>query len=193
MAFPLYLTAVWLAWVLVRQTSANTVMVIGTGSVLIALALWLYGRPTRGRISLVFATLALFAALALLRLPALTPTSRSATSSEAGHEAWSPERVASLRAEGRTVFVDFTADWCITCKVNERGALASDTVREAFASQNVATLVADWTHADPAITAELARFGRNGVPLYLVYPQGGEPRVLPQVLTAGIVVDALKP
>ena len=89
--------------------------------------------------------------------------------------------------------MDFTADWCITCKVNERGALAGERVREAFAAADVAVLVADWTNADPVITKGLAEFGRNGVPLYLVYPKGGEPRVLPQVLTPQIVLDALKP
>ena len=194
MAFPLYLTAVWLAWVLVRQTSSNAVMVIGTGAVLVAFALWLYGRPERGRFSMALAVVAILGALALLRLPALdNDATAPKAQQEASHEAWSTERVAALRAEGKTVFVDFTADWCITCKANERGALASTAVREAFAAEGVVTLVGDWTRADPAITAELARFGRNGVPLYLVYPKGGEPRVLPQVLTPSMVTDALKP
>jgi thiol:disulfide interchange protein len=100
--------------------------------------------------------------------------------------------VAELRAAGRTVFVNFTADWCITCKANERIALNSTRVQEAMRQRNVAWLTADWTREDPAITAELARFGRNGVPLYLVYVQGGEPTVLPQLLTPDLIIEALQ-
>jgi thiol:disulfide interchange protein len=109
-----------------------------------------------------------------------------------GHEAWSSARVAELRAEGRTIFVNFTADWCITCKANERIALGSSRVLEAMRDKNVAWLTADWTREDPAITAELARFGRNGVPLYLVYVRGDEPRVLPQLLTPDLIIEALQ-
>ena len=97
------------------------------------------------------------------------------------------------RAEGRTVFVDFTADWCITCKLNERVALASADVRKAFAERKVAWLVGDWTREDPLITRTLERFGRNGVPLYLVYKGAAEAAVLPQLLTPSIVIAALPP
>ncbi len=197
MAFPLYLTAAWLLWVLTRQTGADALGLVLVGCVAVAFSVWLFGRSPRGLFATVLAVAALVAALAILASPLVNPgnTAPAAQGSAGLHnsEPWSNERVAALRAEGKTIFVDFTADWCITCKVNERGALASETVRSAFAEQDVVTLVADWTRADPTITAALAAFGRNGVPLYLVYPQGGEPRVLPQVLTPGIVVDALKP
>ncbi|MES2685010.1 MAG: protein-disulfide reductase DsbD domain-containing protein [Pseudomonadota bacterium] len=193
MAFPLYLTAAWLLWVLTRQAGADALGLVLVGCVAISFGLWLWGRPSRSRFATVLAAVALLAALAVLASPLLKPGEHKATAETADHEAWSEARVAALRAEGKTIFVDFTADWCITCKVNERGALASAAVKTAFAEQGVVSLVADWTTSDPEITKALATFGRNGVPLYLVYPQGGEPRVLPQVLTPSIVVDALKP
>lgn len=191
MAFPLYLTAAWLLWVLTRQAGADALGLVLIGCVAVAFALWLLGRQPRGALATAFAGLALIAAAATLVSPVLKGGATAPLA--ANQEAWSAARVAALRAEGTTVFVDFTADWCITCKLNERGVLASAAVQEAFAEQGVVTLVADWTRSDPAITEALAAFGRNGVPLYLVYPQGGEPRVLPQVLTTGFVLDALKP
>ncbi|MBR0673176.1 thioredoxin family protein, partial [Neoroseomonas soli] len=109
-----------------------------------------------------------------------------------GAEAWSESRVAALRAEGHAVFVNATAAWCITCQVNERVALRSEAVRAAFAARSVAYLKADWTGGDPAIGALLRAHGRDGVPLYLLYPAGGgAPEVLPQILTEGIVLRAL--
>ncbi len=195
MAFPLYLTAAWLLWVLTRQAGADALGLVLAGCVAVAFALWLLGRSPRSWLTTSLAALALLAALAALASPLLKAGAAAGGSAvlATGHEAWSAARVAALRAEGKTIFVDFTADWCITCKVNERGALGSDAVKTAFAEQGVVSLVADWTRSDPEITKALASFGRNGVPLYLVYPRGGEPRVLPQVLTASIVVDALKP
>lgn len=104
-------------------------------------------------------------------------------------KAWSPEAVSESRAEGATVFVDFTASWCLSCQVNERVVLARPEVKAALA-KGVA-LKADWTARDPAIAAELARHGRSGVPLYIVYPKGGEAVILPELLTPGLVLDAL--
>ena len=97
-----------------------------------------------------------------------------------------------LTGQGHPVFVNFTAAWCITCKVNERVALATENTRRLFAAHAVVPLVADWTRRDPAITRQLERYGRSGVPLYLLYPPGGEPRVLPQLLTEGIVAAAVE-
>ncbi len=192
MAFPLYLTAAWLLWVLTRQAGADALGLVLIGCVAIAFAVWLLGRQPRGALTTVFAALALIAAAAVLASPFLKANAAAAPL-PAHHEPWSSERVSALRAEHRSIFVDFTADWCITCKVNERGTLASDAVQQAFAEQGVVTLVADWTKGDPLITAALAQFGRNGVPLYLVYPNGGEPRVLEQILTQGQILNALKP
>ncbi len=186
MAFPLYLTAVWLLWVLTRQSDAQMLARVLVGVVLIAFALWLW--RSRGVLASILKLAALAGALALV-FTASTPL--PAQRPAAGAEPWSAARVAELRAEGRTVFVDFTADWCITCKLNERATLNSARVQEAMLTRDVITLVADWTRADPDITAELARFGRNGVPLYLLYVNGGEPRVLPQILSPDSLIEAL--
>ena len=107
-------------------------------------------------------------------------------------EPWSPERVAELRAAGKPVFVDFTAAWCVTCQVNERVALNTAEVADAFKRTGAVYLKADWTNRDPAIAKALADEGRVGVPLYLVYGVGGgPPKVLPQLLTPGLVAQAL--
>ena len=100
-------------------------------------------------------------------------------------EPFSEQRLATLLSERRPVFVYFTADWCVTCKVNEKGALARDDVSKAFAARNVAVLVGDWTRGDPAITRFLESQGRSGVPLYLYYAPGKPVQVLPQLLTVG--------
>jgi thiol:disulfide interchange protein DsbD len=107
-------------------------------------------------------------------------------------QAYTPVRLAELRARGEPVFVNYTAAWCVSCQVNDRVALATPRVAEAFRRQGVAYLKADWTLRDPTIAADLARFGRAGVPLYLVYPAGGgTPVVLPAILTEGVVLKAL--
>jgi thiol:disulfide interchange protein DsbD len=115
-------------------------------------------------------------------------------SSEAARDwaAWSPDAVSDARVAGRTIFVDFTAAWCISCQVNKKLVLESESVRQAFADKEVLLLRADWTRQDPTITAALAEFGRNGVPLYLVYrPKHDTAQVLPELLTANVVIDAL--
>jgi thiol:disulfide interchange protein DsbD len=107
-------------------------------------------------------------------------------------EPWSPERVAALRAAGRPVFVDFTAAWCVTCQVNEQVAINTAEAIKAFQRTGAVYLKADWTNRNAAIAKALADQGRVGVPLYLVYaPGGGAPKVLPQLLTPGMVAQAL--
>jgi thiol:disulfide interchange protein DsbD len=117
--------------------------------------------------------------------------SRPASTTESAEwQPWSPERVAELQKQGRPVFIDFTADWCLNCKYNERFVLDTKPVKKAL--QNVVKLRADWTKGDPAITSELKRIGRAGVPAYVVYPaKGGEPKVLPEILTQNSVLTAL--
>jgi thiol:disulfide interchange protein DsbD len=193
MAYPLYLSVVWLVWVLAHQTSVDGAGVVLVGLVLIAFALWLWNR--RGWLPKLLQYGALAAAVLLLAHPLLRqPAVKTAQATAAGHvEAYSESRLGQLRAQGRTVFVDFTADWCITCKVNEHAVLDAQRVQESFSARNVATLVGDWTRSDPAITAVLEKFGRSGVPLYLVYVNGGEPKMLPQILTPDTVISALNP
>ncbi|HEX4095524.1 MAG TPA: thioredoxin family protein, partial [Caulobacteraceae bacterium] len=122
------------------------------------------------------------------------PAASAASASSAGlpEEPYSADRLAALQAQGRPVFVDFTAAWCITCQVNEKTALTSQKVLDAFSRTHAVYLKADWTRSDPAITQALSAHGRAGVPLYLVYGKGGgDPATLPQILTSGTVVAAL--
>ncbi len=193
LAFPMYGAAAWLVWVLAEQAGPSAVLMVLAGGVLIGFGAWAWGiaQGSGGRLGRLAGAAALAAALALLPLvQGATPA--VARGAEAGHEPWSEARVAALRAEGRPVFVNLTAAWCITCKVNERMALATEGVQRAFADRNVAYLVGDWTRGDAAITALLRAHQRDGVPLYLFYPAGGgAPVVLPQILTEGIVLQAM--
>ena len=199
-AFPLLATAAWLIWVLAQQTDADAVLRVLIALTLLAIAAWILGRwnplaiSWRARVisRSVAAAFALGAvALAVPRAPA---AGRGAPPSAAvSWEPYTARRLAELRRAGRLVFVDFTAAWCLTCKVNERVALGSRTVQERLRQLDVATLRADWTTGDPEITQALAAFGRNSVPLYVLYhgDPGLPPTVLPTLLTPSIVLDAL--
>jgi len=199
LAFPMYGAALWLAWVYGRQTADALALLFGAG-LMLALALWLWGRsqaaPGKGRLASIAAALSLLAALGLGVLAARAApasTDGSASSAHLPSQPWSEPAVQSALAEGRPVLVNFTADWCVTCKINEGAALSSSRTAEAMQAANAVYLVGDWTRRDDAITAELQRHGRSGVPLYLLYTPGrSEPRILPQLLTEGTVVDALK-
>ena len=199
LAFPMYGAALWLAWVYGRQTADALALLFNAG-LMLALALWLYGRSQTasgtGRLAGIAAALSLIAALGLGVLAArAAPASTDAAPSSAHlpSRPWSAAVVQAARAAGRPVLVNFTADWCVTCKINEGAALSSSRTAEAMQAANAVYLVGDWTRRDDAITAELQRHGRSGVPLYLLYAPGqAEPRVLPQLLTEGTVVDALK-
>jgi thiol:disulfide interchange protein DsbD len=199
LAFPMYGAALWLAWVYGRQTADALALLFGAG-LMLALALWLWGRsqaaPGKGRLAAIAAALSLIAALCLGFLAArAAPASgeRAASSAHLPSQPWSEQAVQSALAEGRPVLVNFTADWCVTCKINEGAALSSPRTAEAMQAANAVYLVGDWTRRDDAITGELQRHGRSGVPLYLLYAPGRTgPRILPQLLTEGTVVDALK-
>lgn len=198
LSVPMFLAAAWLAWVYLRLAGREPALaLLGVAATLIALA-WFWGhRQRRGQRAdwiMVAAALLLVASPAIGLINGRTggrvgpeAPARMAT------EAWSPARLAALRAEGRPVFVNFTADWCVTCKLNERVALSDRKVAEAFARTGAVHLTADWTARDADIAQALAAQGRSGVPLYLLYPaNGGEPVVLPQLLTAGAVARALE-
>jgi thiol:disulfide interchange protein len=205
LAFPAYGTAVWLMYVLIQQTGALGATAVLAGLVLIALAAWLYNAvclsegPGR-RWGVGLSALAAAAAVALVFVIDDGGSSQASPSTATEGVDWQPfsqARLDALRAEGRRVFIDFTAAWCITCKVNERIALADRAVVMAFADRGIAALRADWTRQDAAITRILAANGRAGVPLYLYYPaptasgQSKPPIILPQLLTATLVLDEL--
>jgi thiol:disulfide interchange protein len=187
LAFPLYATAIWLLWVSGRQTSVTSMTILLCGMLVLALGLWLWRYRPWGRI---LAVAAILAALLIIPSTALDPPTADST---AAAEGFSEEQLEQLLKQGKPVLVNVTADWCITCIANERTTLGSDTVKQAMAEKGVEYLVVDWTNYDAHIANFLARFNRNGVPLYLVYSGriGEQPVILPQLLTPGVVIDAL--
>jgi thiol:disulfide interchange protein DsbD len=197
MAFPMLATVVWLAWVLGQQTGIDGVAGLLAVLVALAFALWAWGRIDSGRVAR-----AAWSACGALLLGAVLawalPTwheAKAASPSPAADQRWQPwsaARVAALNAEGRTVFVDFTAAWCVTCQVNKRTTLGDTAVLADLDARQVALLRADWTRRDAAISAELARLGRNGVPVYAIYKPGqAGPMLLPELLSPQVVRDAL--
>ncbi|HYE44505.1 MAG TPA: thioredoxin family protein [Caulobacter sp.] len=199
LAFPMYGAVAWLVWVLSQQTDAGGMAAALAALVLGAFAFWLWGLTQGsdgGRLAKAAALLLILAAaaLAVLAPKAAAPdSSPGASAADLPYEAWSPERLAALRAEGRPVLVNFTAAWCVSCQVNERLALSTGEVAATLKATGAVYLKGDWTKRDPVIAAALAEHGRAGVPLYLVYAPGAEkPRVLPQLLTSGLVVQALE-
>ncbi|WP_428484416.1 protein-disulfide reductase DsbD family protein [Rhodopila sp.] len=197
LAFPMYGAAAWLLWVISQEAGSTGVLVTAAGAVLVGFAAWLFGASQTGslrmrRIAQVTAAAAvLTAALGLNGLGPMAPEG-SAPVAGAG-ERFTPSRLAELRAQGRPVFVNMTAAWCVTCLVNERVAISTGPVEQAFAAGDVAYLKGDWTRQDPAITAFLRQNGRDGVPLYVFFPAGGgQPEVLPQILTENTVLRLLR-
>ena len=216
LAFPMYASAAWLAWVLTQQAGPDALARLLFAAVFVGLAAWAWGRyatPAAGSLPTAIGIAAASLSVALMLLWALggegagrttsdadadgrsgsSPSALSAVTPDRPWQAWSDERVLDALAQGRPVFVDFTAAWCVTCQANKQLALERQPVIDAFARRKVVTLRADWTQRDPAIAAALARHGRNGVPLYLVYhPGSAQPAVLPELLTVAIVLDALR-
>jgi thiol:disulfide interchange protein DsbD len=195
LAFPMYLTAVWLLWVLGQQRGIDAVALALGGLVLLALAAWWLSR-LRFRAAPLQRVLAiavlLRAAWPLAMLARMPPPAAGAAAVAEGVVPWSPQKLAELRDQGRVVFVDMTADWCVTCKANEKAVLARAPFRDAMRAADAVFMQGDWTSVDPRITEFLQAHGAVGVPFYIVYPAGGgDGEVLPTVLTDGIVVDAL--
>ena len=190
LAFPLYLTAVWLLWVLGRQAGIDASMIVAAGAVAIAFGCWLLNRSASGAWQWVRRSLIAAAWIGALVLPWQMigqPTESSRW------QAYSPERLQQLRASGAPVFINLTADWCLTCLANERLTLHTEEVEQAFDDYQVVTLKGDWTNRDPQITALLAEYGRSGVPLYLWFPANGEGKaeILPQLLTPGRLIEVI--
>ncbi|WP_232328648.1 protein-disulfide reductase DsbD family protein [Sphingomonas horti] len=190
---PMFLTALALAWILGRQAGVDGMALGLTAAMVLGLALWWVGRSQgRGAAWVPLAPAVLIALEVMLLLPVAAAGSAQAPLQGAlKTEPFSEGRLAALQQEGRPVFAYFTADWCVTCKVNERGALQRQQVAKAFAARQVAVLVGDWTRGDPAIGRFLEKHGRSGVPLYLYYAPGKPAEILPQVLTPSRLVSML--
>ena len=191
MAFPLYGTVAYLVWVLAGQVSENGLLGALFGLTTISMAVWLYGRYTRPGTGVLPARLGRIGGVALLLIGVNLGWPRAVAPTDIVWEPWSAARVAQLRAAGQPVYTDFTARWCATCQANKKVVFSSAELKRYFHEHRVATLKADWTNADPLITAELAKWHRSAVPFNLVYPAGTlEPKVLPEILTPGIVLKA---
>jgi thiol:disulfide interchange protein DsbD len=199
---PIFATVIWLAWVLAQAYGSAMLAVLLTILLLLAIAGWFLGRWPAKRWAATVAGLILIVAVVagiaapkeLPVIPYSSPSQSTALGSAIGAvwQPWSSDAVQHALAAGQPVFVDFTASWCLSCQVNERVALDRPEVQAAFAKANVALFRADWTREDPAITQALTSLGRSGVPVYALYTPGqADPQLLPQVLTPGIVMDAV--
>jgi thiol:disulfide interchange protein DsbD len=194
LAFPMYLTAAWLVWVLAHQRGADAVGLVLVAAVLLAMTLWWFERSrSHGVPSKAFVVvLALLMALPLYRLAQLPAAKSAGETQNAGVVAYTPERLAELRAANTPVFVDMTADWCITCKANERAVLDTPEFRALLQRTGAVYMVGDWTDVNPTIETFLQQYHSPGVPLYVVFSKnGGAGKQLPNVLTASIVEKAL--
>jgi len=199
-AVPIFATAIWLAWVLVRAYGADMLLVLLPCFLLLAIAGWFLGRWPAKRWAEVIAGAVVLAVIGIsVFAPRRVEGDTASVSSQAtdagsaeGWQPWSADAVRAAQSMGRPVLVDFTASWCLSCQVNERVALRQPSVQKALQDANVVTLKADWTRGDDAITQTLASMGRSGVPAYALYVPGEKsPRLLPEALTPGIVIDAV--
>lgn len=209
MAFPLYLTAIWLLWVFSRQTGNDALALLLVAMVFTTMAFWAWNKLSAARllsqgtgvwkiVTLLLAVCSItgiyFASTSAKQVDAVGSSLVQSDErlSQAGEfSAYSPEVLQAALDAGQTVLVNMTADWCITCKVNERTALKTKPVLARFADEDVTYIKGDWTNSDPSITQYLESFKRNGVPLYVVYKPGQEPKVLPQILTANLILDEI--
>jgi thiol:disulfide interchange protein DsbD len=197
MGFLMLLTVLWLTWVFSGQTSSFAVIVLLAAYFVIGVAAWIWGQwgtpASSGRARKISFALALILIVFSGKM-AYTASTLASTETEIiaanDWEPFSPERVQELRAKGVPVFIDFTAKWCLICQTNHL-ALSSQKVMDKMNAKGVVKMKADWTKNDPVITAELKKWGRSGVPLYLYYEKDDTPAVLPQVLTPDLIVDAL--
>lgn len=208
LAFPMYLSALFFLWVLGNQVGVMGMSLVLAICVLMAFAAWLYQRrfsfgPIFRTMSAATAALVLLAAVYALQTPFLSPQAPAVAELEIGADGepvnaefipFSSIGVAELRAAGRPVFVNMTADWCITCLANEQTSLSTDRVKQVMADNDITYMKGDWTNEDPEITAVLEQFNRPSVPLYVLYPGdvNAEPIILPQILTPGILTEAFE-
>jgi thiol:disulfide interchange protein DsbD len=194
---PIFATVIWLAWVLAQAYGAAVLAALLVCLLLLAVAGWFLGRWPAQRWATVIAAAILLCVIGISayapgKLAAAPEVQTTGQQTQQQWEPWSQDAVSKYQAQGRPVLVDFTASWCLSCQVNERMALSQPAVKQALQSANVALLKADWTRHDEAITQALAALDRSGVPAYALYVPGqSEPQMLPEVLTPGIVLDAV--
>jgi thiol:disulfide interchange protein DsbD len=205
LAFPMFGTLIWILWVLGNQVGTDGVIRCLAGLFLISLGVWMFERSSRGRghknrtawirAAAAAVTLAgVIGAFSQNPVSVSQVASQGSAHSDALWEPFSEVRIRELRREGRPLFVNFTAAWCITCQVNKTLVLDRREVLDAFTRNNVALMKADWTNRDDAITRSLARYGRRGVPVYVLYGggTGSDPILLPEILTVNLVIEALE-
>jgi thiol:disulfide interchange protein/DsbC/DsbD-like thiol-disulfide interchange protein len=205
MGFPLLATLLWLLYVLGNQKGLEGVIWAGSFLLCLALACWIYGAfcgPLSSGKTRIVSIVLIFLIVGwggkyFLAGKFAASQRVESVGNDAGGIAWQPfseKALAALLAEGKPVFLDFTADWCISCKYNERIAINVPAVRELIAAKGIVPVKADWTNANPEITAALKKFGRVGVPFYVIYPAGRpeDPITLPEILTENIVLDGLR-
>jgi thiol:disulfide interchange protein len=190
LSIPMWLTAVALAWVLGKEAGVNGMALGLLTSLGAAIVFWVAGRRQARGLGFGAVAVMLLVVIAGAGAWLIHVQPAEASVAAAGEEKFSEARLAQLRAQGRPVFAYFTADWCLTCKVNERVAIDTDAVHASFKAKNVAVLVGDWTNGDPVLGRFIEAHNRAGVPLYLYYPAGGgEPRILPQVLSPSLLEE----
>jgi thiol:disulfide interchange protein DsbD len=194
MAFPMFATVVWLVWVLGQQSGVDGAAALL--ALLLAMSALIWALRLRGRTRWVLSASVLLLSAGLLwhAVPLITteaPVASAQADEKALWQPWSAERVQAAQTQGRPVFVDFTAAWCVTCQVNKRATLSQPEVLAAFEKNRVQLLRADWTRQDPAITQALHALGRSGVPVYVLYAPGRPPVVMTELLTRSEIMDAL--
>jgi thiol:disulfide interchange protein DsbD len=201
MGFPLLATNLWLLWVIQNQRGVEAVLLLLMLFLMLAFFAWVYGSLAARAHALVLLLVLLLAGGATIAVARMiqrvSPVYEGVHSPTLNGLSWTPftpQALASLRAEGKPVLVDFTASWCLTCQFNERTAIDVPAVRQLLQQKGIVAMKGDWTNSDPAITEVLKSFGRVGVPLVVFYPEGKEsaPIVLPELLTERIVLEALK-
>jgi thiol:disulfide interchange protein DsbD len=191
-AAPIFATVIWLVWLFASSAGVDALTALLAAFLLLAIAGWILGRWPARRVASAFAITVIVLAVAtplyaLWKFPAAETT----TASKAGWEPYSQEAIEQYRAQGRPVFVDFTARWCLSCQVNERAVLNRGDVRRRLHDSGIVLVRADWTKHDETIASALRELGRSGVPTYVFYPPGQPAMVLPEVLTPGVVLGAL--
>ncbi|ANI81693.1 protein-disulfide reductase DsbD family protein [Kosakonia oryzae] len=197
LAFPMFGAFGWLVWVLTQQAGTTALAAILAASVVVSFAAWLYGMAQQRHFAgrghkVLFATTAVLLLAAIVPLPSVVKSGSPLPAAHITEVKWSPQTVAENRGHGKAIFVNFTASWCITCQVNERTSLSTQAVKTALAQTGTLYMVADSTKFNADIDDALNDLGQGSLPLYVVYPaDGSAPKILPQVLTPSIVVNAL--